>query len=206
MRKLALSMVVVVAALVLVGCGTSVTYVNPYEAAEMGERAQTVLDENMDPFAEEYMAMADTADDPEYYLDVSDAEPVFVGYEMVAFEEEPDDAGNTEFVSLFYVNGATTVSPETLDPVAEPPSVSTLHIDDMRTGPEDPDADEEAALLAAADTLEEQFSAEDLEGVVLGIKRYVFLYDTGEGSAVLLGQTLDGETGYWSDPVQFEQE
>jgi hypothetical protein len=106
---------------------------------------------------------------------------------------------------MYYLDGVVTTSPETLEPVDDPPAVNALHIDDMRTGPESPDDDEAAAMLAAADMLEEQFSAGDLEGVVLGIRNYMFFYEDGEGSGVLLGKSLDGEMSTWTGVIALEE-
>jgi hypothetical protein len=202
MRKMAMLAVVLVAMVSLAACAGETTYVIPYEELALGERAQTVLDEHMTALVEEFQADQDATEDG---IDITGAEPVFVGYELVAFEEEPDDVGNTEYVSLYYLNGMVTTSPDAPEPLTDPPSVNTLHIDDMRTGPEDPDDDERAAMLAAADTLEEQFSPEDLEGVVLGIRNYMFLYEDGEGSAVLLGKSADGEMSTWTSVIALEE-
>lgn len=204
MKKTLLALVVLGVIFALAGCSTS--YVVPYEERSTGVNAQTVLDEHMDAFVDDYLSLREGAADPDYYADVSGVEPIFVGYEIVAYNEELDEEENTLYVDLFYFNDEITASAETLEPVTEQPEVSSIYYANMRSGPDDPDADEAAALDAAKATLEEQFPAEELEGIVYGIKSYVFLYDRGDGTGVLLGQALDGEAGYSSEKLEFAEE
>ena len=174
-----------------------------YETMEMDANAKAAL-EAMPASVDEYVAYAveDGEVEGEDYLDVTGIEPVFVGYEVIAWEpiEGTDDV---EYIEVSYINGQIAngyASPET--EMTSAPEIYEFQSSNVREMPSNPSAGELAAVEAAQAKLAEFY--DDLSATQWGIKRYLFLYEK-DGQGVVLGMTADGELGSSSMPLDLKQ-
>jgi hypothetical protein len=209
MRKFALAIALILILGMLGACSSG----DSEEAAEedTGVTYETMsMDANAEAAAaalpahvEEYVAYAveDGEVEGEEYLDVTGVEPVFVGYEVVAWEETGDER-DVEYVEVSYINGqivSSYASPET--EMTSEPSIITYDRLNVREMPPNPSERELAAVAAAEAKLAEFFP--DLSATQYGIKRYLFLYEK-DGMGLVVGMTADGDLGSNSEPVDLK--
>ena len=124
------------------------------------------------------------------YLDVRGVEPVFVGYEVVAWVPI-EGSDEVDRVDVDYVGGKIVgllsdpgFDPDSIELYAEP-----YHVLNIRPAPENPSDGEADALAAAKEYISGQLPDEDWE---YGILYYLFLLEK-DGKGVVLGVTLDGD-------------
>lgn len=167
-----------------------------YDTMPLDAHAETALT-FMPKTIEDHISrkIEDGAVEGEAYVDVRGIEPVFVGYEVVAWQS---GSGEVEYVEVPYLNGhiATALaSPETEETNA--PEVDSYDAMNVRQMPDSPSAGEMAAVDAARAKLGELFPDRKWE---YGIKQYLFLYSK-DGTGMVMGTTLDGELGIYSSAV-----
>lgn len=179
-----------------------------YEVMEMGANEQAALAE-MPGTVADYIESSTKGGKTEGvtgndgYLDVTGVEPVFVGYELVAWTPI-EGSEDVEYIELNYLNGHITnslASPD--DALAEDRELEPAQYwnGNTRPVPPSPSAGEQAAVDAMKAEVSARFPDDSPE---YGVKRYLFLYEK-DGKGIVLGTTLDGELGTYGTPVELSR-
>jgi len=174
-----------------------------YESMVMDANAEAALTA-MPEYVDEYVAYAeeDAEVEGDDYLDVRGVDPIFVGYEVIAWEPI-QGSEDVEYIEVSYINGHIAsgyAAPE--NEMSHEPEVYEFHALGTRGMPALPSTGELDAVAAAEAKLAEFF--DDLSTSEWGIKRYLFLYEK-DGQGVVMGMTADGELGSYSEPVELAQ-